>query len=113
MWISEKSDTFRKLPLQNFTLNTHPKVRKVCEMLGLSGRIVLFQYFQEFKSAMTKLRKAYYGNATTTDEIMRGNIAYTSDLNTRDKILQAVVYQAMANNKGTDTSQHRNTFLIR
>lgn len=62
---------------------------------------------------MSKLRKAYYGNATTPDDIMRGNIAYTSDLNTRYKILQAVVYQAAANNNGTDKSQHRNTFLIR
>lgn len=62
---------------------------------------------------MRKLRKAYYGNATTADEIMRGNIDYTSDINTRDKIMQAVVYQASANNNGTDKSRHRNTFMIR
>lgn len=62
---------------------------------------------------MKKLRKAYYRNATTIDDIMRGNVAYTSDLNTRDKILQAVVYQASANNNGTNKSQHKNTFLMR
>lgn len=69
--------------------------------------------FQEFKLAMRKLRKAYYENATTVDDIMRENIAYTSDINTRYKVLQAAIYQAIANNKGTDESQHKNTYLIK
>lgn len=72
-----------------------------------------YDCFQEFKLAMKKLRKAYYENATTAEDIIRENIAYTSDINTRDKVLQAVIYQAIANNKGTNKSQHKNTYLIR
>lgn len=62
---------------------------------------------------MKKLRKAYYENATTIEDIIRENIAYTSDINTRDKVLQAVVHQAIANNKATNKGQHKNTYLIR
>lgn len=62
---------------------------------------------------MVKLRKAYFDNVTTIDEILRQNIAYLSDVITRDAILQAVVFQASANSNGNDKSQPKNTFLIR
>lgn len=63
---------------------------------------------------MELLRKAYYSNVTTNvSEIQRRNIALLSDASFVDGILKATVLQTNANNRGSDKSQHKNTFLFR
>lgn len=69
--------------------------------------------FQVYKEAIAKLRTAFYLNVTNADEIKRRNIALISNLGFIDGILKSTIYQTMANNKGIDKSQHRNTFLMR
>lgn len=62
---------------------------------------------------MTKLKKAYFTNASNIEAIKEGNIAYVSDLQVCDDVLNTVIHQARANTKNTDKNQHRNTFLMR
>lgn len=65
-------------------------------------------YFQEYRQALTKLREAYFSNATDIDAIRRANIALMSDLNFRDSILKTVIQQTISNRH-----HQKNTFLFR
>lgn len=62
---------------------------------------------------MDILNQSYFTNVTSNDAIVRQNIAYLSDVIIRDNVLKSVVYQTIANNKGADKSQRKNTFLFR
>lgn len=70
--------------------------------------------FQEYIQAVKLLKKSYFPNETSdVDEIRRRNIGLLSDANFVDAILKAAVFQTNANNKGSNQSHHKNTFLFR
>lgn len=69
--------------------------------------------FKEYAEAMELLRIGYYPNAADGNETQRRNIALLSDLNFVYGILKAAILQTDANNRGSDQSQHKNTFLFR
>lgn len=69
--------------------------------------------FQEYATAVEKLRIAYFSDATTVDAIKLANIALMSDLTINDGMLKAAALQADANSKTTDQNRPKNTFLHR
>lgn len=62
---------------------------------------------------MEILKKEYFHDKSNKTAIKEENIGFLSDLNFVDSVLKATLYQAKANNNGTDENAHRNTFLFR
>lgn len=69
--------------------------------------------FQEYKEALERLRVAYFSNANDITTIRKANIDLMSAMNFVDSVLKNFVLQMKTNNKDTDKSRNRNTFLFR
>lgn len=73
-----------------------------------------WENFQEYEQAMKLLREVYFPNTLTSREIRDRNTAYISDMGLVTGIIEAVMYQANANNNNfTANSGPKNTFLFR
>lgn len=62
---------------------------------------------------MEILRNAYFSDTSSVDAIQRSNIALWSYAGFIYGTIKAAVFQANANNKGQNPSEHKNTFLYR
>lgn len=73
----------------------------------------IFEYFQEYKQVVTKLRDAYFTNTTNVDAIRSKNIALISDLHMTNAVLKTIALHANISKYGTDKNLQKNTFFYR
>lgn len=107
-----------KWPFEDVTKTAYPKVcAHICDVVVSQQMKIITNFaqllLQEYKEAMTKLRKAYFSNVTNVDAIKRANNDLLSDSTTTHQIIEAVVLQANANQKATNKVESKNTFLFR
>lgn len=73
----------------------------------------IFEYFQEYKQVVEKLREAYFTDATNVDAIRSKNIALMSDLHMTNSVLKTIALHANISKYATDKNRRKNTFLYR